>query len=80
MPSTYLTAGCEHFGISSTLIPTSITYRWLLPDPANPGTLIPNSTYVYLPAPVWTVVPPANPALPQVVVARAAVDTPRHVG
>jgi hypothetical protein len=70
MPTTYATAGCEHFGISTTGVnPTSITYRWLVRDPANPGTLIGNSTYVNIPAPVWTVVPPANPALPPVVVA-----------
>lgn len=69
MPSTYQTAGCEHFGISSIVNPTSITYRWLVPDPASPGTLIPSSTYVNIPAPVWTAVPPANPALPPAVAA-----------
>ena len=70
MPTTYATAGCEHFGISTTGVnPTSITYRWLVRDPANPGTLIGNATYVNIPAPVWTVVPPANPGLPPVVVA-----------
>ena len=42
MPNTYKTAGCEHFGISTTynVNPTTINYRWLVPDPANPGTLI----------------------------------------
>ena len=70
MPTTYATAGCEHFGISTSgANPTSITYRWLVRDQANPGTLVGNSTYVNIPAPVWTVVPPANPALPPVVVA-----------
>ena len=63
MPTTYATAGCEHFGISTSgANPTSITYRWLVRDPANPGTLVGNSTYVNIPAPVWTVVPPAPPA------------------
>ncbi len=67
----YERSGCEHFGISTAVSvnPTSISYYWLVPDPANPGALMPNSSYVYLPAPVWTVVPPANPALPPVVVA-----------
>ncbi len=71
MPTTYTTAGCEHFGISTTygVNPTSITYRWLVLDQANPGALVANTTYVNIPAPVWTVVPPANPGLPPVVVA-----------
>jgi hypothetical protein len=38
MPNTYQTAGCEHFGISTTynVNPTTINYRWLVPDPVNP--------------------------------------------
>jgi List-Bact-rpt repeat protein len=76
MPATYQTAGCEHFGISSVANPTTINYRWLVPDPANPGALIPNTTYVNLPAPVWTAVPPANPALPPVVVAVVQAPPP----
>ena len=72
MPNTYQTAGCEHFGISTTygVNPTSIVYKWLVPDPANPGTLIPNANYVILPAPIWVAVPPANPGLPPVIVAQ----------
>jgi len=69
MPSTYQTAGCEHFGISSVVTPTSIVYRWLVADPANPGTLVPSAAPVNLPAPAWSVVVPANPALPPAVVA-----------
>jgi hypothetical protein len=78
MPNTYQTAGCEHFGISTTynVNPTTINYRWLVPDPANPGALIPDLHYVYLPAPVWTVVPPANPGLPPVVVAEVQAPPP----
>jgi hypothetical protein len=78
MPNTYQTAGCEHFGISTTynVNPTTINYRWLVPDPANPGTLIADTHYVYLPAPVWTVVPPANPGLPPVVVAEVQAPPP----
>ena len=72
MPNTYQTAGCEHFGISTTynVNPTNIIYRWLVADPANPGQVMPAGTTVSLPAPIWTVVPPANPALPPVVVAQ----------
>src|SRR5947209_17448833 len=40
MPGTYQTAGCEHFGISSTVNPTNINYHWLVADPANPGNLV----------------------------------------
>ena len=78
MPTTYQTAGCEHFGISTTynVNPTKINYRWLVPDPSNPGALIPDLNYVYLPAPVWRVVPPANPALPPVVVAEIVAPPP----
>ena len=38
-----------------------------LADPANPGAL--TRVPVYVPAPVYQAVPPANPALPPVVVA-----------
>jgi hypothetical protein len=77
MPTTYQTAGCEHFGISAVVNPTTINYRWLVADPANPGTLIPSSSSVYIPAPVWSVVPPANPALPPVVVAEVQAPPAR---
>ena len=78
MPNTYQTAGCEHFGISTTynVNPTSIIYRWLVADPANPGQVMRAGTTVSLPAPIWTVVPPANPALPPVVVAQVEAPPP----
>ena len=78
MPNTYQTAGCEHFGISTAynVNPTTINYRWLVPDSANPGTLIPDTHYVYLPAPVWTAAPPANPGLPPVVIAEVQAPPP----
>ena len=70
MPGTYATAGCEHFGISTAYVnPTQINYYWLVDDPNNHGSLIPNSKYVNLPAPVWSAIPPANPGLAPVVVA-----------
>jgi len=77
MPTTYQTAGCEHFGISTAYVnPTRINYYWLVPDPVSPGTLIPNSSYVYLPAPVWVAVPPAAPGLPPVIVAEVQAPPP----
>ena len=78
MPSTYGTAGCEHFGISTTynVNPTKILYRWLVADAANPGAVKPVGVDVSLPAPIWRVVPPANPALPPVVVAEVVAAPP----
>ena len=80
MPNTYQTAGCEHFGISTTygVNPTNIVYRWLVADPANPGSLIPANTTVTLPAPIWSVVAPLNPALPPVVIAQIEAPPAPH--
>ena len=70
MPATYETAGCEHFGISTYYAnPTKILYRWLVADPANPGSVKPVGVDVSLPAPIWVAVPPIGPGLPPVVVA-----------
>ncbi|MCE5325015.1 MAG: PEP-CTERM sorting domain-containing protein [Planctomycetaceae bacterium] len=55
----------DHFGISLNVNPTNTIYRWLV-DGGN-GTLTPFGTNVKIPAPVLTLVPPANPGLPQVV-------------
>jgi len=78
MPQTYQTAGCEHFGISTTynVNPTRILYRWLVADPANPGSVKPVGVDVSLPAPIWTASPPANPALPPVVAAQIELPDP----
>ncbi|MDQ6618146.1 MAG: hypothetical protein M3Z31_00360 [Pseudomonadota bacterium] len=72
MPGTYQTAGCEHFGISTTygVNPTKIIYRWLVADPGTPGAVMAAATTVSIPAPNWVAVPPANPGLPPVVVAQ----------
>ncbi|MFG6466135.1 InlB B-repeat-containing protein [Roseateles sp. BYS87W] len=79
MPATYASAGCEHFGISSTLNPSRIVYYWLVPDPAVPGNLMRTSQSVSIPAPTWSVVQPANPALPPVVAAEVPAPPPRVV-
>ncbi len=77
MPKTYATAGCEHFGISASANPTSIVYRWLVPDPSNQGLLISTpGSVVDMAAPVWAALPPANPALPPVVVAEIPAPPP----
>lgn len=72
MGNAYYTAGCEHFGISAYRNPTNQTYRWLVADPQNPGSLIPSTRTVSLPAPTWTVVAPAQVGNPPVVVAEIA--------
>ena len=76
MGTAYPAAGCEHFGISSNSSPSKILYRWLLPDPANPGQLIRANTDVSIPAPLWTASPPAAPGLPPVVLAEIAAAPP----
>lgn len=76
MPSTYATAGCEHFGISATANPGKIFYRWLVADPANPGSVVRAGADVAIPAPVWTALPPADPALPPAVVAQIQAPPP----
>lgn len=76
MPATYTTAGCEHFGISATANPTKILYRWLVADPLNPGSVKPVGADISLPAPVWSAVQPANPALPPAIAAEIPAPPP----
>lgn len=55
----YDTSACEHFGVSLSVNPTRTTYRWLIEDPSNPGTLIGFDPPSPIVSPVYTVVPPA---------------------
>src|SRR3954452_17769075 len=53
----YAESGCEHFGVSTTpgRFPSAaktVTYRWLVADPALPGNLIPASPAVVPPVPI----------------------------
>ena len=52
----------DHFGIATNITPTNTIYNWLL-DGGN-GTLVKAGTPVALPAPIFSVVPPANPGNP----------------
>jgi hypothetical protein len=61
----YETLGGEHFGVALNGNPTNTIYRWLLGDAA--GNLSPGGSNVKIPAPVWNVQPPANPAAPAAV-------------
>ena len=61
----YETLGGEHFGVALNGNPTNTTYRWLLGDAA--GNLSAAGSNVKVPAPVWNVQPPADPAAPAAV-------------
>jgi hypothetical protein len=70
----YLTAGCEHFGLGLSVNPTATVYRWLVADPAHPGSLIPSGTKVSIPAPVWNAAP--NPVVGQPPIVQAVLPPP----
>jgi uncharacterized repeat protein (TIGR02543 family) len=72
----YDTSGCEHFGVWTYINPTATIYRWLLADQNNPGQLIPAGTPVAIPAPAWTVLPPAQPGGAPVVAADVVAPVP----
>jgi hypothetical protein len=71
-------AGCDHYGVSALAQPTNVIYRWLVADPANPGTLVRFGTTVPIPHPTVTVIPPpANqPAAAPAVVFEIRVPPP----
>ena len=76
----YATSGCEHFGVHfayyAGINPTRTTHRWLLADPANPGMLMGTAMPAPIPAPVYTVVPPAVAGNPPVLVAEFQAPEP----
>ena len=72
----YNNSGCEHFGVGYYNGGSNTIYRWLLADPNNPGQLIPNGTPVSIPAPIWSIQPPAAPGLPPVVIADVPAPAP----
>jgi hypothetical protein len=72
----YLTSGCEHFGLGLRANATKTTYRWLVADPANPGSLKASGSNVSIPAPTWNVLPPPPGQVAPVVVAVIEVEEP----
>lgn len=82
-PAEYYNSGCDHFGVSLNASASKTTYRWLVAG-STPGTLTPSGSNVSLPAPVWNVTPPANPAVNQpvaaIVVAAPASADPDKCG
>jgi len=63
----YLSWGCDHFGVSLNATPTRTIYRWLIENPATPGTLMTFGNNAPIPAPVWNVTPAATPGDPPAV-------------
>ncbi len=74
----YFTSGCEHFGLGLNKNPTKTVYRWLVADPAHPGNLMASGSNVSLPAPEWSVQPPAGGQPAPVV--QAVVKAPEPEG
>ena len=62
----------DHFGVATNVTPTNTVYHWMVDG--GSGTLVDFGTSVKIPAPVFSVVPPANPANPPVV--QAVVQAP----
>jgi hypothetical protein len=70
----YATSGCEHFGVSLRANATKTTYRWLIEDPAAPGTLAAFDPPVAIPGPVYVIIPPAQEGEPPVL--EAEIEAP----
>ncbi len=64
----------DHFGVALNTTPTNTVYHWLL-DNGN-GTLVQAGTGVMVPAPVLSIVPPANAANPAGVQAMVPAPQP----
>ena len=65
--ATYANAGCEHFGLHYTYTaPTTVTYRWLVNDSANPGTYVPVDPPIQIATPYYYI-QAAPPVLPNVI-------------
>src|SRR3954447_5509698 len=80
----YDQSGCEHFGASLRVNATRARYRWLVEDPAAPGSIVPGPVPMAVAAPAYSVAPPlvqgAMPVLNADVDAPAAGNYPTHYG
>jgi uncharacterized repeat protein (TIGR02543 family) len=74
--ASYATSGCEHFGVTLRANAIKTTYRWLIADPQTPGALTAFDPPVAIPAPVYVVLPPAQPAEPPVLEAEIEAPEP----
>ena len=71
----YDSSGCEHFGVSYHAVGGPTHYHWLSCNPDGTVSPLPD---LGLPAPHWSVVPPAAPGQPEVV--RAEMEIPNPEG
>jgi hypothetical protein len=82
--ASYDTSGCEHFGVSTYGNPTSVLSRWLVPNPAVPGTLMAVDPPVAVPMPTYVVLPPPQvggpPQVQIEVVAPEPAESPELYG
>jgi Divergent InlB B-repeat domain len=80
----YNSSACEHFGVSLTAAPTHTTYRWLIEDANNAGTLIGFDPPIAIVTPVYTITPPVRVAEAPVLVAEfeapEAAESPEVYG
>jgi uncharacterized repeat protein (TIGR02543 family) len=57
-----LVNGCDHYGVVLSTSATNTVMRWLVADPANPGSVIPyGGAPVSIPLPSVTIIPPQQP-------------------
>ncbi len=79
--ATYVTDGCDHFGLGLSATPTNIVYNWLTANPQHAGQLIHASGHgVSLPAPSWSVTPAAPGAVNKQPVVQAVINAPEFQG
>ena len=72
---TYLTDGCDHFGLGLSATPTNIVYNWLTASPSQPGQLVhATSGSVAVPAPAFNLTPAPVGAANQQPVVQAVVN------
>lgn len=80
----YDASACEHFGVSLSVRPIHTTYRWLIEDAANPGTLVGFDPPIAIVTPVYTVSPPVRvaeaPVLEAEIEAPEAAEAPEVYG
>jgi hypothetical protein len=65
---------CDHFGVGTLGNPIKTSYNWLI-ETATPGVL--SNGAVNIPAPLWTVTPPADPAAGVAPVVAAQIKAPK---
>ena len=79
--ATYLTDGCDHFGLGLGVNPTNVVYNWLVASPTQPGQLEHSAGgSVTVPAPTFNVTPAPAGAVNQQPVVQAVVNASDNPG